>query len=429
MTDTLKPRDAKEVEFAVQWALAEGKALEVIGQGSKRDDRPAGADRPHARSVRAQRRHALRARGTGAVGAGRYAARRDRGAGRGQRPATRIRADGLRPAARRAAGRGTIGGVLATNLAGPRRIQAGAARDHFLGFTAVSGRGETFKSGGRVVKNVTGYDLCKLLAGSWGTLAAMTDVTIKTLPRPESEETILVLGLEPARAVAAMTAAMGSSCDVSGAAHLPAGAAALVPDVAGAGTAVTALRLEGFAPSVAHRAGTCRAMLKPFGEVADIGPEASRAVLARGARCRAPGGRAGRGRPHDLAHLDGAEPWRRTGGRGRGGLPMRVFCSIGPAASSGWRCRRSDDAGAALVRRRGRRDRRPCDAHPRASRGARGGRGVRAARCGACGVDPAGQGRLRSQGRAESRPHVGGRVMNGVSLCFPGAAPRGAPGP
>ena len=93
-----------------------------------------------------------------------------------------------------AAGRGTIGGVLAANLSGPRRIKAGAARDHFLGFTAVSGRGETFKSGGRVVKNVTGYDLCKLMAGSWGTLAVMTDVTVKVLPRAETEQTLLVLG-------------------------------------------------------------------------------------------------------------------------------------------------------------------------------------------------------------------------------------------
>ena len=108
-------------------------------------------------------------------------------------------------------GRGTIGGALAANLSGPRRIKAGAARDHFLGFTAVSGRGEIFKSGGRVVKNVTGYDLCKLMAGSWGTLAVLTEVTIKVLPRPETEATVLVRGLEPARAIAAMAAAMGSA--------------------------------------------------------------------------------------------------------------------------------------------------------------------------------------------------------------------------
>src|SRR5213078_5265075 len=104
-------------------------------------------------------------------------------------------------------GRGTLGGALATNLAGPRRIKAGAARDHFLGVSAVSGRAEIFKSGGRVVKNVTGYDLCKLLAGSWGTLAAMTDVTIKVLPRAETEETLLVLGLGDAAAARAMSAA------------------------------------------------------------------------------------------------------------------------------------------------------------------------------------------------------------------------------
>src|SRR5207342_3337516 len=142
------------------------------------------------------------------------------------------------------AGHGTIGGALAANLSGPRRIKAGAARDHFLGFSAVSGRGETFKSGGRVVKNVTGYDLCKLMAGSWGTLAALTDVTIKTLPRPETEATVLVLGLEPARAVAAMAAAMGSSCEVSGAAHLPEPVALRASDDMPVGHSVTALRLE-----------------------------------------------------------------------------------------------------------------------------------------------------------------------------------------
>ena len=93
------------------------------------------------------------------------------------------------------AGSGTIGGVLAANLSGPRRIKAGAARDHFLGITAVSGRGEAFKSGGRVVKNVTGYDLSKLLAGSWGTLAVVTDVTFKVLPAAETETTLAVRGL------------------------------------------------------------------------------------------------------------------------------------------------------------------------------------------------------------------------------------------
>jgi glycolate oxidase FAD binding subunit len=136
--------------------------------------------------------------------------------------------------------------------------------------TAVSGRGETFKSGGRVVKNVTGYDLCKLIAGSWGTLAVMTEVTLKVLPRAEATATVIVLGLDPAAAVAAMTQALGSACDVSAAAHLPAAVAARVPAVAKVGGAVTALRLEGVLPSVAHRRSVLERLLRPAGSLAAL---------------------------------------------------------------------------------------------------------------------------------------------------------------
>jgi glycolate oxidase FAD binding subunit len=144
----------------------------------------------------------------------------------------------------------------------------------------VSGRGETFKSGGRVVKNVTGYDLCKLMAGSWGTLGAMTEVTIKTLPAPETEETVLLRALAPEKAIAAMSAAMASGCDVSGAAHLPRRVAARIPlgEIAGAAGAVTALRVEGFAPSVAHRTHGLERLLKDFGEIARAGPVVSRGL-------------------------------------------------------------------------------------------------------------------------------------------------------
>src|SRR5205085_114862 len=122
----------------------------------------------------------------------------------------------------------TLGGVLACNLSGPRRIKAGAARDHFLGFRAVSGRGEIFKAGGKVVKNVTGYDLPKLMAGSSGTLAALEEVTVKVLPRPEAVATVLLAGLGPEAAVRLMGAALGSPHEVSGAAYLPEATARLL---------------------------------------------------------------------------------------------------------------------------------------------------------------------------------------------------------
>ena len=200
MTEALKARDGKDVEDALRWALAEGKPLELVGRGTKRAlGRPSQSD--------------LTLDLSGLSGVTLYEPEELVLSAKAGTPIAEIEAlvheKGQQlafepmdcgPILGVAADAGSLGGVLAANLAGPRRIKAGAARDHFLGVTAVSGRGETFKSGGRVVKNVTGYDLCKLLAGSFGTLAAMTEVTIKTLPRPETEATVMVLGLDDARA-------------------------------------------------------------------------------------------------------------------------------------------------------------------------------------------------------------------------------------
>ena len=166
----------------------------------------------------------------------------------------------------------TIGAVFATNLSGARRIMVGAARDHLLGVRAVNGRGEVFKAGGRVMKNVTGVDLCRGLAGSWGTLAVMSEVTFKVLPLPEHTETLVLLGLPDEIAVEVLTSAMGTPFEVSGAVHLqPALAARLEhTGLAGQGQAVTALRLENFTRSVAYRQAKLKAHLKAYGEIHDL---------------------------------------------------------------------------------------------------------------------------------------------------------------
>ncbi|HEY4404015.1 MAG TPA: FAD-binding protein [Xanthobacteraceae bacterium] len=278
MTETLKARDAKDVENAVQWALGEGRALEIIGHGSKRAiGRPLQTDLSLDLSTLSgvtlyePEELVLSAKAGTSLSEIEALA-----AAKGQRLAFEPMDCGQLFGS--TTGRGSIAGTIAANLCGPRRITAGAARDHLLGFVAVSGRGETFRSGGRVVKNVTGYDLCKLMAGSFGTLAVLTEVTVKTLPKPETEATVVMSGLDDAAATRAMTAAMGSGCEVSGAAHLPAATAARFPmgDAVAAGRALTALRLEGVEPSVAHSKAALLAALRSLGEATLIDDTVSR---------------------------------------------------------------------------------------------------------------------------------------------------------
>jgi glycolate oxidase FAD binding subunit len=349
MADTLKPRDAAEVEQAVNWALAGGKTLEIVGGGSKR-----------AIGRAAQWDATLDLSGLSGVTL--YEPAELVLSAKCGTPLAEIEAllaaSGQElafepmdygPLLGGAAAAGTLGGALSANLSGPRRIKAGAARDHFLGVSAVSGRGETFKSGGRVVKNVTGYDLCKLLAGSWGTLAAMTDVTIKTLPRAETEATILAFGLDDAAAGKLMAAVMGSFADASAAAHLPAGLAARIDDIATATGAVTAFRLEGVAPSVAHRKAVLDKLAAPYGETGALGELASRA-LWRAIRDVTPFAADGRARTRDVWRIStaparGAEIGRVLAERTQaeilydwaGGL---IWAALPPA----------DDAHAGLVR-------------------------------------------------------------------------------
>src|ERR1700688_377713 len=204
MADILKPRDAKEVEDAVRWALGNDKALEVAGQGTKRS-----LGRPSQTDITLDL--------SGLSGITLYEPEELVLSAKAGTPLAEIEAlleknnqelafepMDYGPLLGGEAGKGTIGGVIAANLSGPRRIKAGAARDHFLGLTAVTGRAETIKSGGRVVKNVTGYDLCKVLAGSWGTLAAMSDITVKVLPNAATEATVIVDRLDDAHAAQAM---------------------------------------------------------------------------------------------------------------------------------------------------------------------------------------------------------------------------------
>jgi glycolate oxidase FAD binding subunit len=272
----LSPQSEDEILEAVQWALSEKVPVEIIGHGSKRE---------LGRPVQTEHTIAL----SGYSGVTLYEPDELVLAAKAGTPVAELEAllaahgqafqfepMDYGPLLGRPTGEGSLGGLLAANLCGPRRLKSGSARDHVLGVRVVSGRGELFKSGGRVVKNVTGYDLSKGMAHSWGTLGIASEITFKVLPAPETETTLVLRGLADDEAARAMAIAMGSSGEVASAAHLPANVAGRVIGSALQGEASTLLRLEGFAPSVADRAAMLKKLLASAGEIDELSGETSR---------------------------------------------------------------------------------------------------------------------------------------------------------
>jgi glycolate oxidase FAD binding subunit len=275
---TFAPRSAGEVADAVRWAMAEGEALEVIGGGTRRAlGRP--VDAPHVLDVSAlsgvlnyepeeliltalpatplaeieallaTRAQCLAFEPPYIAGLEFARASADQG----------TRHDFAKSAAPKFA---TLGGAVSTALSGPRRPKAGAVRDHVLGIAAVSGRGEHFVAGGKVVKNVTGYDIPKLITGSYGTLAVLTEITVKVLPAPADNRTLLLHGLTPQDAVQTMTTVLQSTAEVS-------------LEGKPAGTSATAFRFEGVSPSVEFRLSRLRGNLAAAGPITMLDRDAS----------------------------------------------------------------------------------------------------------------------------------------------------------
>ena len=276
MTKIIIPENNDQVLEAVQWALGDKARLDVRGQGSKLGlGRPTQAD--HILDISGlsgitdyQPSELFITANAGTPLKDIYAALNE------QNQQLMFEPPDYGSLLGGMSDQGTLGGLVACNIAGPRRVKAGSARDSCIGFHAISGRGELFKSGGKVVKNVTGFDLSKLITGSYGTLAVMTEATLKVLPSPENTRTVLICwengSISDKLGNQAMKEALVSTNEVSGAAHLPAKIAARsdVEYVKSTGCAITAVRVEGPAPSTAYRCAALKAIFSKYGDVEEL---------------------------------------------------------------------------------------------------------------------------------------------------------------
>ncbi|MEL7049290.1 MAG: FAD-binding protein, partial [Pseudomonadota bacterium] len=267
MSETLRPAAGWELESMIAPYIERRQPLEIVGSGSKRSiGRPMQAAATIATS---SMRGVFLYEPTELVMAAHSGT-----------PIAQIEADlagqgqvlafepiDLGPTVGGARNTQTIGAVFSANVSGPRRIVAGAARDHLLGIEGVNGAGELFKSGGRVMKNVTGYDLCRGLSGSWGTLACLTQLTFKVLPMAEDAITLVYPGLTEDIAIELLCAAMQLPFEVSGTAHLPVNVAARLENASlrGLGQSITLLRIENFKSSVIYRSQKLIEALRIYG--------------------------------------------------------------------------------------------------------------------------------------------------------------------
>ena len=309
----------------------------------------------------------------------------------------------LAPATGGPQGTQTIGAVFATNMSGARRIQYGAARDHLLGVKGVNGRAELFQAGGRVMKNVTGYDVSRGLAGSWGTLAVMTEVTFKVIPWPETAATVIFLGLPDNLAIELLSTAMVQPVEVSGAVHLQAPVAARLnhPGLRSMNKSVTALRLENFSAAVAGRKQRLKEALKVYGKALELDHRETLDFWGELRRLSVMPNR------QTLLWRISTKPTTapKLVAAIKRYMPAEAYLRLGRrphlARGSGHGRRRHGRNPP-----RHRHPRRACHADPRRAERARLRRGVPAAQPASRAADPRPQSRLRSGGNSQSRPDV-----------------------